>query len=111
MIAATTTPAITARSDHSRASAGFTGASIGKGPYYTIDMIRRLALAAFVLGFSALSHGTAFAQANAPKPGDVLDLAPAAWGKQAWSFGAPSNNDAAGKVVIHWFCTPKVSAC
>lgn len=31
--------------------------------------------------------------------------------KLTWSYNAPSTNDAAGKVVIHWFCTPKVAAC
>jgi hypothetical protein len=71
-------------------------------------MIRRHALAALVV--LGISSSTAFAQ-SVPKVGDVLELAPAAWGKQTWSMGAPSNNDAAGKVVIHWFCTPKVTAC
>ena len=33
------------------------------------------------------------------------------WPKLQWSYGAPLASDAAGKVVIHWFCTPKVSAC
>jgi hypothetical protein len=71
-------------------------------------MIRRLALAAFVLGIAST---TAFAQASMPKVGDTLELAPGAWGVQSWTFGSPSTTDAAGKVVIHWFCTPKVPAC
>lgn len=74
-------------------------------------MTRRLAVTAFVLGICSLST-TAFAQsASTPRVGDVLDLSPAAWGKQTWALGAPSNNDAAGKVVVYWFCTPKVTAC
>jgi hypothetical protein len=28
-----------------------------------------------------------------------------------WLEGAPSGNDAAGKVVVHWFCKPKVDDC
>ncbi len=73
-------------------------------------MIRRIALSALVLG---LTTTTAVAQpaAAAPKVGDTLELAPGAWGVQKWTLGAPSVNDAAGKVVIHWFCTPKVTAC
>lgn len=70
-------------------------------------MTRRIVLAAFVLG---ISSAPALAQ-SAPKVGETLELAPGAWGVQKWSLGPPSNNDAAGKVVIHWFCTPKVSTC
>jgi len=51
------------------------------------------------------------ALADPPKVGDALELYPAAWGKQTWTMGTPAANDAAGKVVVHWFCTPKVSAC
>lgn len=71
-------------------------------------MIRQLALTALALGISAK---VAFAQAKMPVVGDTLELAPAAFGTQTWSLGAPSTTDAAGKVVIHWFCTPKVAAC
>lgn len=50
--------------------------------------------------------------AGMPKVGDPLALTGAAdWPKLQWSYNAPSANDAAGKVIIHWFCTPKVSAC
>jgi hypothetical protein len=69
-------------------------------------MTRHLALTALVL---ALSASPAFA--DPPKAGDTLELYPAAWGKQTWGMGVPSANDAAGKVVIHWFCTPKVTEC
>ena len=46
-----------------------------------------------------------------PAAGDTLPLSPDYWGKQKWLYDAPSENDAAGKVVIHWFCPPKVQAC
>ena len=35
----------------------------------------------------------------------------AAWPKLDWLYDVPSAGDAAGKVVIHWFCAPKVAAC
>jgi hypothetical protein len=77
-------------------------------------MIPRLALPILAIG---LWSATAAAQvAPIAKTGDTLDLAPAAWqkdlsAKNTWTLGPPSTTDAAGKVVIHWFCTPKVSAC
>jgi hypothetical protein len=58
-----------------------------------------------------LWSATAAAQAL-PKPGDTFALTGAAdWPKLNWSYNAPNPGDAAGKVVIHWFCTPKVVAC
>lgn len=66
----------------------------------------RLATAALIL--AAVSTP---ALAEPPKVGDMLSLYPADWGKQTWTLGAPSANDAAGRVVIHWFCTPKVDEC
>jgi hypothetical protein len=33
------------------------------------------------------------------------------WPKLDWLYDVPAPNDAAGKVVIHWFCAPKVQAC
>jgi hypothetical protein len=76
-----------------------------------MPMIRSLALCAFVLGI-----GSAPVLAQAPttttvKVGDTQALSPVDWPKLKWSFGTPSGNDSAGKVVIHWFCTPKVEAC
>lgn len=42
----------------------------------------------------------------------MLPLSGAAdWPKLQWSYNVPNANDAAGKVVIHWFCTPKLAAC
>jgi hypothetical protein len=61
----------------------------------------------------ALTAGTAAAQpappktATLPKQGDSLALAGAVdWPKLAWMYEAPSANDAAGRVVVHWFCSP-----
>jgi hypothetical protein len=69
--------------------------------------MRRLALGLLVLGLWAT---TAAAQ-GMPKPGDALALTAFGDSKIAWTYNAPSTNDAAGRVVIHWFCTPKVAAC
>jgi hypothetical protein len=80
-------------------------------------MTSRLALCSLVVGLGGLGIGAAPAAAQAPtatatlKVGDTLALTPADWPGVAWSFGAPSANEAAGKVIIHWFCTPKVEAC
>jgi hypothetical protein len=75
-------------------------------------MIRSLAVCAFVLGIgSAPAHAQAPATTAQIKVGDTLSLAPVDWPKLTWSFGTPSGNDSAGKIVIHWFCTPKVEAC
>jgi len=50
------------------------------------------------------------AQPTLPKAGDPLALTPD-WGKLTWLYDAPSAKDAAGKVVVHWFCSPKVATC
>lgn len=43
-----------------------------------------------------------------PKVGDSLSPAGASdWPKLTWLYDAPSVKDAAGKVVIHWFCAPQ----
>nr|HEX4319060.1 hypothetical protein [Kofleriaceae bacterium] len=31
--------------------------------------------------------------------------------KQTWLYDVPSPADAAGKIVVHWFCTPKLKDC
>jgi hypothetical protein len=47
-----------------------------------------------------------------PKVGDPLPLAGNAdWPKLAWLYDVPSTVDAAGKVVVHWFCAPKIKTC
>jgi hypothetical protein len=47
-----------------------------------------------------------------PKVGDTLNQSGGVgWPKLQWLYDAPSAKDAAGKVIIHWFCAPKVQAC
>lgn len=65
----------------------------------------------FVAG-SALADTAKGPVATMPKVGDTLNQGGAAdWPKMQWLYEAPSAKDAAGKVVIHWFCQPKVAAC
>jgi hypothetical protein len=75
----------------------------------------RLTMSWLALGFMT---ATAFADtdkgpvATLPKLGDAFSQQGGAdWPKLQWVYDAPSANDAAGKIVIHWFCTAKVSAC
>lgn len=71
-------------------------------------LMQRFALSLLVLGLWA---ATAAAQ-GMPKVGDTLPLTGASsWPAQKWMYNAPSANDAAGRIVVHWFCTPRVSAC
>ncbi|MDB4958322.1 MAG: hypothetical protein JWO36_5891 [Myxococcales bacterium] len=50
--------------------------------------------------------------ATLPKLGDAFTPQGGAdWPKLQWVYDSPSANDAAGKVVLHWFCTAKVAAC
>jgi hypothetical protein len=54
----------------------------------------------------------AAAQAQVPGVGEPLPVTgAAAWGRHDWLYDEPSANEAAGKIVIHWFCSPKVTAC
>jgi hypothetical protein len=47
-----------------------------------------------------------------PAVGDALGIAgTASWPKLEWLYDVPAANDAAGKVVLHWFCAPKAPAC
>jgi hypothetical protein len=82
----------------------------------------RLAISLLVLGFASTvasaqpqtspSAAAPTATAGSLKVGDTLPLTGAAdWPKLKWSYNVPNANDAAGKVVIHWFCSPKVSTC
>ena len=64
----------------------------------------RLTTCCFALGMLA---ATAFA--DPPKVGDTQPLA--GGDKLQWLYDAPSASDAAGKVVIHWFCTQKIKTC
>jgi len=60
-----------------------------------------------VLAITAVA-ATASADNKMPKPGDALPLAGSPdWPqKLAWLYETPSAGDAAGKVVVHWFCSP-----
>ena len=50
--------------------------------------------------------------AQLPKVGDALPLAGNAdWPKLSWLYDSPSTVDAAGKVVVHWFCAPRIKSC
>ncbi|MGE0551319.1 MAG: hypothetical protein AB7R00_29955 [Kofleriaceae bacterium] len=47
-----------------------------------------------------------------PAVGDPFTVNGApAWGRMEWLYDVPSLTESAGKVVIHWFCSPKVTAC
>src|SRR4051812_19346158 len=77
-------------------------------------------LASIAVVFGALA-GTAAAQpaaktatspATLPAVGDTLTVMGApTWPKRDWLYDVPSDKDAAGKVVIHWFCAVKVKTC
>jgi len=71
-----------------------------------------LALASTLLATSALADTAKGIVNTVPKVGDTLNQnGGATWPKMQWLYDAPSAKDAAGKVVIHWFCQPKVQAC
>jgi len=74
----------------------------------------RLASVLVVLGWSAAALAdTAKGPApEVPKVGDTLGVQGAApWPKLEWLYDVPSARDAAGKVIVHWFCTPKTQQC
>ena len=50
--------------------------------------------------------------AKLPAVGDALGLTgTASWPKLDWLYDVPAPSDAAGKVVVHWFCAAKVAVC
>lgn len=50
--------------------------------------------------------------ATLPAVGDTLTVTGApTWPQRDWLYDVPSEKDAAGKVIIHWFCAPKVKTC
>jgi len=89
--------------------------------------MKRLVIAAVVLGSMVVTARAQTAKsaksAKAAKPppaapvtfpalGEALGITgTASWPKLDWLYDVPAPNDAAGKVVIHWFCGPKVAAC
>ena len=69
-------------------------------------------LFALLLSASALADTAHGPVATLPKVGDTLNQGGAAdWPKLTWLYDSPSANDAAGKIIIHWFCDPKAPAC
>ena len=76
----------------------------------------RLLLASVLLGSFA---ATAVAQPKAPPPaaatlpavGETLTINGNGWTTKDWMYDVPSEKDAAGKVLLHWFCSPKVKTC
>ncbi len=48
---------------------------------------------------------------QAPAVGANLALTSTSWPKMDWLYDAPSAKDAAGKVVVHWFCAAKLTGC
>jgi hypothetical protein len=65
----------------------------------------RIAIASFAVVVSLAISSTA--RADLPKVGDFL-----AWPTmKAWLGDPPSQADAAGKIVVHWFCSPKTETC
>jgi hypothetical protein len=51
------------------------------------------------------------APAALPAVGDAFGLGGAGWPKLDWLYDVPAPGDAAGKVVIHWFCAPRAVGC
>jgi hypothetical protein len=74
-------------------------------------------LTAFALLGLAATTTPALAQkpatgASLPAVGDLLPVGGAGFpGGMQWLYDIPSPTEAAGRVVLHWFCTPKVSSC
>lgn len=82
-------------------------------------MVAPMKLASLVLLGALAGSAAAQPAKKAPAPvaalpvvGDSLTVYGApTWIKRDWLYDAPSEKDAAGKIVIHWFCTPKVKTC
>ncbi len=69
--------------------------------------MKRFLAYSFPLAFMAVMAAATTALAEAPKVGD-----PFAWPAQkSWLEDPPFANDAAGKVVVHWFCGARVAQC
>jgi len=72
-------------------------------------------LSTSLLATSAFADTKAKAPATVavmPKLGDTLNQNGSPdWPKLQWLYETPSAKDAAGKVVLHWFCQAKVQAC
>lgn len=84
--------------------------------------MHRLAFAAVLGSLAAVANAQPARPANKPAPKPPPAMLPAAgdafgldggpgWPKLDWLYDVPAAGDAAGKVVIHWFCAPKVPGC
>jgi hypothetical protein len=80
----------------------------------------RLAVTAIVVASAAIPSAPAHAQKppagpplSLPTVGDTLapNGAPGWPQKLEWLYDVPSFKDATGKIVLHWFCAPKLPAC
>jgi hypothetical protein len=73
------------------------------------------ALVAFAIGAAATTAAadpkSPAAPIQVPAVGSSLDLQGPGWPNLDWLYDGPSLKDAAGKVVVHWFCAPKIAAC
>jgi hypothetical protein len=55
---------------------------------------------------------TSVAYADPPKVGDTVGTTGvASWPAPKWLYDSPSASDAAGKVLVLWFCSPKGKTC
>src|ERR1041384_1391368 len=101
-------PAVTHETRSADNRAGF--------PRATLHTMNRLLTAVALVGSMA---ATAAAQkkekaapATLPVVGEALTVnGSPLWGKHDWLYDAPSEKDAAGKILVHWFCGPKVKTC
>jgi hypothetical protein len=83
--------------------------------------MNRLAVSVIVAASAAMVSASARAQPkqpadppiSLPSVGDTLapNGAPGWPPKLEWMYDLPSFKDATGKVVLHWFCAPKITAC
>ena len=83
--------------------------------------MKRLAITAIAAAVAALLTAPAGAQPkkestdpiSLPSVGEALapNGAPGWPQKLEWLYDVPSFADATGKIVLHWFCVPKIAAC
>lgn len=80
--------------------------------------MNRFLCAVAIVGSSATVAAAQKAKAPPPPPatlpvvGDAITVTGTPlWGKQDWLYDVPNPKDAAGKILVHWFCGPKVKTC
>lgn len=74
--------------------------------------MKQLTILAFVTCGFLGTIGAAHADpAGLPSVGQGLNENPSPWPKMDYLYDQPSHEDAAGKVIVHWFCAPKIPAC